>query len=49
MNSPSIDERVIQSIWVLCLTNLRFMRQRPLVDWAVSWMEQYRNFREGEA
>ncbi len=31
------------------LAEVRFMRQRPLVDWAVGWMEQYRDFREGEA
>lgn len=28
---------------------VRFMRQRPLVDWAVAWMENYRDFRKGEA
>lgn len=28
--------------------DVRFMRQRPLVDWAVSWMEQHRDFRGGE-
>jgi aminoglycoside 3-N-acetyltransferase len=25
--------------------DVRFMRQRPLVDWAVGWMEQHRDFR----
>ena len=28
---------------------VRFMRQRPLVDWAVPWMEKHRDFREGDA
>lgn len=25
--------------------DVRFMRQRPVVDWAVGWMEQHRDFR----
>jgi aminoglycoside 3-N-acetyltransferase len=30
------------------LADVRFMKQRPLVDWAVAWMEKYRDFREDE-
>ena len=27
------------------LATVRFMRQRPLVDWAVPWLEQHRAVR----
>src|SRR5919202_418836 len=30
------------------LAEVRYMRQRPLVDWAVAWMEKYRDFRADE-
>ena len=31
------------------LAPVRFLRQRPLVDWAVVWMEQHRDFRAATA